>query len=80
MGRVYTEMNWVIYNAVNKEIVGCQEREDGGMTPVMTVGIYQERSDGQVLAKLLLDGVKFQTTGKNFGELSRTPTTGEQKQ
>ncbi len=70
MGKVYTEMNWVTYKADTKEIIGCVERDDGGMTPVQTVGFYQERGDGQVFAKVLLDGVKIRTTGKNFGDLS----------
>jgi len=42
------------------------------MTPVQTVGTYQERSDGKVLAKILLDGVQIRYTGKNFGDLTRT--------
>lgn len=70
MGRVYTEMNWVTYNPVNKEIIGCQESDSGCMIPVQTVGTYQERSDGHVLAKVLLDGVQIRVTGKNFGDLT----------
>ncbi len=72
MGRVYTEMNWVIYNPVNKEIIGCQETDKGSMIPVQTVGTYQERDDGHVLAKVILDGVQIRVTGKNFGDLTRT--------
>lgn len=69
---IYTEMNWVTYKADTKEIIGCQEREDGGMTPVMTVGTYQERDDGHVLAKVILDGVQIRVTGKTFKDLTRT--------
>lgn len=70
MGRVYTEMNWVTYRPDTREIIGCQERDDGGMTPVQVVGTYEERDNGVVLAKVILDGVQIRVTGKSFKDLT----------
>ncbi len=63
-------MDWVIFKADTKEVIGCVEKEDGGMTPVQTVGTYQKRTPGLIVAKLILDGVQIQTTGKEFGDLT----------
>jgi len=67
---VYIEMNWVIYRADTKEIIGCFEREDGGMTPVMTVGTWEERLEtGRFLATLNLDGVITRSSGESLADL-----------
>ncbi len=67
---IYTEMNWVIYRPETREVIGCQERDDGGMTPVQKVGTYQERDDGSALAKILLDGVQIQVHGNTLKDLT----------
>jgi len=70
MGRLYTEMNWVTYKAENREVIGCQERDDGGMTPIQKVGTYQLIEGGRVTAKILLDGVQIRVTGNSFKDLT----------
>ncbi len=67
---VYIEMDWAIFTGDTQEVIGCFEREDGGMTPVMTVGSWEERLEtGRFHAKLNLGGIVTRSSGDTLPEL-----------
>ncbi len=66
----YIEMDWAIFTGDTSEVIGCFERPDGGMTPVMTVGTWEERREsGRFLAKLNLGGVVTRSSGESLEDL-----------
>jgi predicted methyltransferase len=62
-------IDWVLFKADTKEVMGCRENSDGSMTEIRTVGTYDdEMVDGLVHARLGISIVE-RTSGKNLADL-----------
>jgi len=59
-------IDWVLFKADTKEVMGCVENSDGSMTEIRTVGTYDdEMVDGLVRARI---GSR-RTSAKNLPDL-----------